>query len=242
MSSSKKKLGRIKAPSIFFLSSSRLNIAFFCNAEFQKLPRTQSFLYYPILILVISVQPANSVHEYISVSFSLMSRTTVPSTRQVPVWCPMKTAFATLHWEPTSTGHAGHRAVLSPTAQHRLPEPRNRIAPRKRPWKIQSASAPSSSPGALPSLQHSQCASSRRPAEASWGPQISPRHPLCCLTAIQKWHQISEGWWGDTQTVVGMTESAPSCCRLPRPSKYLALPDISLCSVWYLHFASLNFN
>lgn len=133
MSSSKKKLGRIKAPSIFFLSSSRLNIAFFCNAEFQKLPRTQSFLYYPILILVISVQPANSVHEYISVSFSLMSRTTVPSTRQVPVWCPMKTAFATLHWEPTSTGHAGHRAVLSPTAQHRLPEPRNRIAPRKRP-------------------------------------------------------------------------------------------------------------
>lgn len=103
----------------------------------------------------------------------------------------------------------------------------------------ESPSALPSSLGAILSLQHTKLHS---PAEASWGLQIWPWHPPHCLTAIWKWHQRSEGWWDDTQTIVGMTESAPSHYRLPRPSKYLALPDISLCSIWYLHFASLNFN
>lgn len=183
MSSSKKNPGRIKAPSIFFLSSSRLNIVFSCNAEFQKLPGTQSFLHYPILMLVISVQPANAVHEDFNVPFSLITGITISSTKQVPVWCPMKMAFATLHWEPASTGHAGHGAVLHPTTQHWLPEPRNRIAPRKCTRKIQSASASSSSLGALLSLWHALSAHLRIDLQKHLGDRRSHQGTHC--TALQ---------------------------------------------------------
>lgn len=173
-------------------------------------------------------------------SFSLMIRITTSSTRQTPVWCPTKMASAvSLHWEPHGAGHTGHWAMPWPITQHQLLGPKTRTAPRKCPRKFQSTSAPSSSLGATLSLQR---AHSHRPAEASWGPQSPPRLPLSCLTAIQTWHQISEGWWDDTRTTAGMTESAPSCCRLLRLSKYLALPGISLCAIWYLRFASLNFN
>lgn len=228
----KKALSESRHHPFLFLSSSRLNIVFFsCDTEFQKLPRTQSFLYYPIIILVISIQPANSAHDD-------LQRVIQPHDQDNNIFYQADSSLMSHKY-----GIYYFPALGTP-----------------RCWSL--TRYPASAPGA----KNQNC-----PKETSQKDSINfsslflsrchPVPPLCTFTQICRSilgtteptkaptalpysysKMASEGGWDDTRTTARMTESAPSCCRLLRLSKYLALPGIYLCTIWYLHFASLNFN